>query len=168
MYKKDWFESAYSFTVSHEGKISMNPNDPGGLTKYGISKRAYPNLDIENLTLEQAKEIYFRDYWVRFRCYKISNKTLAIKLFDMCVNMGGYQAVKLFQNCLQKAGHSIVVDGVLGTCTLTAVLRTDSETLVKLLAQENMNFYNMISLRDHRLRVFLPGWMKRASAIPIC
>ena len=57
MYKKDWFETAYNFTASHEGKISKNENDPGGITKYGISKRAYPHLDIENLTPEQAKEI---------------------------------------------------------------------------------------------------------------
>lgn len=42
------------------GKIT---HDTGGMTKYGISKNAYPNLDIANLTRDEAKKITKRDYW---------------------------------------------------------------------------------------------------------
>lgn len=168
MYKKDWFDVAYSFTASHEGNISNNTNDPGGLTKYGISKHAYPHLDIRSLTQGQAKEIYFSDYWIKFKCYKIPNKILAVKLFDMCVNMGGYQAIKLIQKCLQKSGHNIVVDGIIGGSTLNAISYTDSNTLIKLLTEEHMKFYETISRKNPRLINFLPGWIKRASAIPLC
>ncbi len=52
------FEGALKFTLSWKGGLVNDPNDPGGETKYGISKRAYPELDIANLTLEQAKGIY--------------------------------------------------------------------------------------------------------------
>jgi len=51
--------------LRHEGGYVNNPNDPGGETKYGISKRSYPNVDIKNLTPEQALEIYHRDFWPR-------------------------------------------------------------------------------------------------------
>jgi Glycosyl hydrolase 108 len=62
--EQEAFEKAVRFTLSWEGGYVSNPNDPGGETKYGISKRAYPHLDIKNLTLDQAKEIYYQDYWL--------------------------------------------------------------------------------------------------------
>lgn len=46
-----------------EGGYVYNEKDPGGETNWGISKRAYPNLDIAKLTKEQALAIYERDYW---------------------------------------------------------------------------------------------------------
>lgn len=58
------FYSAVSFTLKWEGGYSNNPADPGGETNFGISKRSYPMLDIKNLTIEQAKAIYYLDYWL--------------------------------------------------------------------------------------------------------
>ena len=46
------FDKAFELVIGHEGGLVDHPADPGGLTKYGISKRAYPNLDIRNLTLD--------------------------------------------------------------------------------------------------------------------
>ena len=48
--------------LGHEGGLSDNPKDPGGLTKWGISQRSYPHLDIRNLKVEEAVEIYKRDF----------------------------------------------------------------------------------------------------------
>ena len=45
------------------GGLVNDPDDPGGLTKWGISQRAYPKLDIKNLTQADAEFIYYRDYW---------------------------------------------------------------------------------------------------------
>ena len=50
------FETAFRFTLGHEGGYVDDPRDPGLETKYGISKRSYPAVDIKALTLEQAKE----------------------------------------------------------------------------------------------------------------
>ena len=52
------WDSAFDLLMLNEGGYVNNPNDPGGETKYGVSKKAYPDIDIENLTLEQAKKIY--------------------------------------------------------------------------------------------------------------
>ena len=57
------FDRAFRFLIGEEGGYVNDPADPGGETKFGISKRAYPQLDIKSLTLDQAKAIYRRDYW---------------------------------------------------------------------------------------------------------
>lgn len=51
------------FVLKWEGGYSNDPDDPGGETRWGISKRAYPSLDIASLTKEEAIAIYERDYW---------------------------------------------------------------------------------------------------------
>jgi len=62
------FDKAIKFVLKWEGKYSNDPQDPGGETKYGISKRSYPELDISKLTLKQAKEIYYQNYWLKCGC----------------------------------------------------------------------------------------------------
>jgi lysozyme family protein len=59
----DAWETAIAFVLRMEGgtTVENDPHDPGGMTKFGISHKAFPDLDIANLTLEQAKEIYRRE-----------------------------------------------------------------------------------------------------------
>ena len=52
------FKLAIPRVITNEGGYVNDPDDPGGETKYGISKRSYPALDIKNLTVEQATAIY--------------------------------------------------------------------------------------------------------------
>lgn len=85
------FDRAMAFVFAWEDGLSEHPSDPGGLTKYGISKRAYPNLDIANLTKEQARQIFYRDYWLATGCDKVG-ADLALVLFDSAVNCGAWQA----------------------------------------------------------------------------
>lgn len=81
------FEQAIAFTLSWEGGYVNDPNDPGGETKYGISKKSYGHLDIKNLTVEQAEAIYYEDYWLPSRAYLDDYPTCAIRL-DIAVLMG--------------------------------------------------------------------------------
>lgn len=62
------FTESMKFILKWEGGYVNHPKDPGGETKYGISKRAHPDLDIANLTVEQALDIYFREYWKASGC----------------------------------------------------------------------------------------------------
>ena len=68
-------------------KVTNDPDDPGGLTKYGISKKAYPNEDIANLTLERAKELFRRDYWKVCFC-DILPDCLSVVVCDTAYNCG--------------------------------------------------------------------------------
>ncbi len=83
------FTLGLKFVFKWEGGYVNDPGDPGGETKYGISKRAYPNLDIYNLTKEQAVQIYLRDYWNKVGCDQYDlQPELSISIFDAAVNCG--------------------------------------------------------------------------------
>ena len=73
--------------VGIEAGYVADPQDPGGETKYGISKRRYPSEDIPNLTLERAKFLYQRDYWSTQGCDRLE-WTQALLVFDCAVNGG--------------------------------------------------------------------------------
>ena len=81
------FEQAFAVVVGTEGGYVNNPADPGGETKFGISKRAYPHLDIGALELADAHAIYRRDYWDRLPGDSLA-PPLALLAFDAAVNNG--------------------------------------------------------------------------------
>ena len=82
------FEKSMRFVLSWEGTtLVKDPDDPGGTTKYGISQKSHPSLDIENLTLDEAKELYYRKYWLPADC-QIYKWPWCLVIFDTAVNMG--------------------------------------------------------------------------------
>lgn len=84
------FDRAFEIVVGIEAGYVCDPQDPGGETKYGISKRAYPNEDIKNLTMESAKFLYQRDYWTAHGLDSLEwGKALLV--FDCAVNGGNHQ-----------------------------------------------------------------------------
>lgn len=107
-------DQAFAKLLGAEGGYTCNAADPGGETKFGISKRSYPNIDIKALTQEQAKSIYMHDYWQPLQL-ELLPVEVRYDLFDAAVNSGNRQAVKF----LQKAA-GVVDDGIIGTITLNA------------------------------------------------
>jgi lysozyme family protein len=93
---KENIDKAVDFVLSIEGGYVHDPSDPGGETKYGISKRSYPSLDIPSLTVEDAKSIYKRDYWDRCNCDHLE-RGMDIAVFDCAVNMGVGAAKTILQ-----------------------------------------------------------------------
>jgi lysozyme family protein len=81
----DYFPAAFAIVVGLEGGYTDDPADPGGATKYGISQRAYPGLDIANLTLSAAQDIYREDYWPSAAGLPWE---MALCVFDCAVNQG--------------------------------------------------------------------------------
>lgn len=90
----DKFERATAFVLRHEGGYVNDPRDPGGETKYGISKRAYPMLNIKDLSIEDVKIIYRKDYWDKGGCGAL-DWPLCLVHFDSCVNLGVGRATAL-------------------------------------------------------------------------
>ena len=90
------FDIAFEFVLKWEGGLSEDLNDPGGLTKYGISQRAYPHLDIKNLTVYNAKEIYYKDYWLKSGCDELT-PPFDLIIFDASVNMGVSRAKEFLE-----------------------------------------------------------------------
>ena len=98
--------------LAEEGGLSHHAADPGGLTKYGISQRAYPKLDIIGLTREDAESIYHRDYWQPIHGDNLPDG-LDLLLLDCAINQGPVTAIKLLQRALR-----IQADGLIGPMTL--------------------------------------------------
>jgi lysozyme family protein len=118
------FDEAFEKLIGHEGGYTNDKRDPGGETKYGISKRSYPGEDIAGMTIERAREIYLRDYWGPAGCDAMP-PAVKFDLFDMAVNAGVRAAVR----CLQRAAGEDA-DGVLGPRTLQAVQSVPAERLM--------------------------------------
>lgn len=146
------FERAVAHVLRWEGVDSNHRADPGGLTRLGISARAYPDLDIRRLTVDEAKAIYRRDYWAKARCEEIPSR-IAFALFDAAVNVGVEQAVKLLQRAL-----GVKVDGDFGPVTLAAVKAVNETRLIRDFTVERLAFY--MSLPTYP--VFGRGWIRRS------
>ncbi len=151
------FVVALEKVLAHEGGYVNDPDDPGGETKFGISKRSYSNLNIKDLTREQAAEIYYRDFWVRPRIDRIQDERLAAKVFDLGVNMGTGRSIKLLQQAANSLDCELAVDGILGPATLGAVngYRYPRALLCALVIEAGQYY------RSLRKPKYLAGWLNR-------
>ena len=92
------FRKALHFVLQWEGGYSNDPSDPGGETKWGISKRAHPEEDIEHLTPERAAQLYADEYWSPLGCDNIPYP-FNVVVFDTAVNCGPKRAADWCQAC---------------------------------------------------------------------
>jgi lysozyme family protein len=90
------FEQAFERLVGFEGGYVADRRDPGGETKWGISKRAFPDVDIAGLTRAAAAAIYRRSYWDAVQADRLP-EALRYAVFDAAVNSGVGQAVRWLQ-----------------------------------------------------------------------
>jgi len=144
-------------TIQAEGVYSDEKFDDGGETKYGISKKSYPNEDIKNLTLERAIEIYKRDYYDKLPINKIEDIKIAWKLFDMCVNFGILEGTKILQRAL-----GVKDDGIIGKITLTAINNANyNELMIKIIKEQVKKYTTIVKNNPNKIK-FLNGWIERA------
>jgi hypothetical protein len=101
-YPSDFITAVNDLINNWEGGYVNDPQDPGGETNMGISKRSYPNEDIKNLTRDEAIAIYYRDFWQLYDLDKIGDLQMRAKVFNMGVLMGQKEALILMAGC-----HSI-------------------------------------------------------------
>jgi lysozyme family protein len=156
------FVKSIELVLQHEGGYVNDPLDAGGETNFGISKRAYPNLDIRNLTVDQAKHIYFNDYWNPIRGDLIVTNELAYHVFDMAVNAGTGAAARLLQRIVGTTD-----DGVIGPVTLKAIDRYPS--IGRLIGEYKFSrarHYALIVAKNHSQVRFLRGWINRIDTTP--
>ncbi len=154
------FNEIIEHVLKHEGGYVNDPKDLGGETKYGITKRFYPDLDIKNLTIEQATEIYKKDYWDKNKVESLPQNLWHI-YFDMCVNMGKRTAVKVLQRAAVNRGRDIEVDGGLGPATIGALKGVE---LDRVRAFRVKYYVDLITARPEQEKFYL-GWFRRATEV---
>lgn len=148
------FDIAFERLIGHEGGYVNDPRDPGGETKYGISKRAYPNEDIRGMTLERAKEIYINDYWFMVGCDRAPSAA-RFDLFDMAVNSGVKRAIMTAQEALD-----VPVDGVIGPVTLQAMRSMPGPRFVARFNGARLHYMTELGTWP----TFGKGWARRLAA----
>ena len=159
------FDLAIPTVLLHEGGYVHDPNDAGGETNFGISRRTYPHLDIAHLTRAEAAAIYHRDFWIPLQLDRILNQEIATKLLDSAVLIGPQRAIKFLQRSVQNAGGGIVpVDGCMGPATLQAV--NDCSPLLLLQSYRHLlaSYYEGLVEEVPTNEKFLKGWLTRANA----
>lgn len=150
------FSSVIEMVLHHEGGYVNHPNDPGGETKYGISKRAYPEIDIANLTEEDAGEIYFKDYWSKIKGEDLP-RGVACVVMDYGVNSGISRASK----ALQRACGIEKGDGIIGPHSLAAVWATVKDKGEKQVIDEVTNTRREFIRSLSTYETFGKGWERR-------
>ena len=147
------FETLIDRVLSHEGGYVNDPRDPGGETKYGITKRSYPSVDIKALTREAAIAIYRRDFWERVHGDKLP-QAFAFQALDAAVNHGIGNAARWMQRA---AG--VADDGQIGPMTLAAIARAEPADLVLAFNAERLEFYAKLTTFE----TFGRGWTRRVA-----
>lgn len=157
------FDQAFKVVVGLEGGYTNDPVDAGGETKYGVSKRAFPNEDIKNLTIERAKQIYKKNYWDRCGCDDIKSYSIALQVFDIAINCGVGMAGKLVQRAINETSKvKTKVDGVIGPKTVANINVSDVRTLNNNLVAKRIEYYYAIVSSKPIQKRFLRGWLIRA------
>jgi lysozyme family protein len=179
MARTSFFPRAVEVVLQHEGHTFVDdPKDPGGPSKWGISLRFLRNEgiildkdqdgdtdaeDIKLITRAEAEYFYKVKFWDRYGYDRIIDPWVAIKVFDLCVNMGAKQA----HICLQRAvratiGETLVQDGIFGPKTEMAVNIAPPFQLLAAYRSEAAGFYRLLVQHKPWLSKYRRGWLNRA------
>ena len=158
------FQKAVDFTLPQEGLLSMDEDDRGGLTKFGISQATYPDLDIAKLTYKEALKIYEKDYWFFCRCH-VMPASLGICVFDVAVNHGGMAAGLLLQTSINAilGEDYLLEDSIIGSRTLAAMAKCNTYRLCSKLLGLRLLYYDDIIDEDEDQEKFFEGWVNRTA-----
>jgi lysozyme family protein len=159
------FDKSFEALIGNEGNYTNDPKDRGNWTsgvigkgslkgtKYGISAMTYPSIDIKNLTLENAKKIYFNDFWIKAKCENLP-ENIRFDMFDMAVNSGVERA-----NIILQKAVGAKPDGIIGSQTLALVSKWEPETL-----DSRLSAYRLLFVCDvGTFPTYGKGWVRRVA-----
>lgn len=149
------FNKALKVVLQYEGGYVNDTKDPGGETKYGISKRSYPHLDIKSLSLKDVEPIYRKDYWQVCACDQMP-WPVSMVVFDTAVNMGVKTAAQILQEVV-----GAKADGVIGPKTITKVMDSVWPNIIIDFTTQRIIRYTKTKNWD----VYGKGWTRRAISI---
>ena len=159
------FDEAFDRLIGHEGGWSDDPKDPGNWTggrvnvgqlkgtKFGIAANTYGDLDIQNLTLAQARGIYYRDWWLKAGADQL-DAAIVFQLWDFAVNAGMPTAVRALQRAARVAD-----DGSIGPMTLRAVRAMAVTDVLMRFTAQRLRFYTSLSTWG----TYGKGWTNRVA-----
>jgi lysozyme family protein len=171
------FDKLVNIVLANEGwdQFTNRINDKGGATKYGISDRrdgvkdgmadlnhdGKGDVKIQDLTINQAKQIYKADYYNPLCPQYLKSDELILNLFDFGVTSGPGTAIKLLQELL-----GVENDGALGPVTADKVNKYPGN-LIGVYKEARRNFYRNIVKNDATQAENLTGWINRVNHLKL-
>lgn len=167
MANEDRFERCLTEILRHEGSYVDHPDDPGGATNMGITRKtlarwrkvspwtALPKSAVATLSREEAARIYRASYWSACKAENMP-PGLDLALFDFAVNSGPDRAVRVLQAAL-----GVAADGEVGPLTLEAAGKADAALIVNTLCDRRLAFLRGLA----SFAIFGRGWTRRVAAI---
>jgi lysozyme family protein len=148
-----------NYTIQLEGgdTTTDHPSDYGGVTKYGISQKYHPDVDVKNLTQTEAVALYIEEYWNPMRCSEILSKRVRWKAFDTAVMFGVKRTAIMLQDIV-----GVDQDGRMGLVTLNAINQMPEDTVLTQIAFAQIRSRASAVVRDSSQTAFLMGWLSRA------
>ncbi|EIJ67468.1 glycoside hydrolase family 108 protein [Pasteurella bettyae] len=151
------FQQIFDRLIGHEGGYANDPQDPGGETNWGVTKRtAQANGytgNMKTMTRQQAYEIYRRAFWLRYNCEQMPD-AVTYQFFDAAVNHGFGNASRMLQRAV-----GVLDDGIIGKYSLEAINRNPISDTLMVLNGERLNFYIRLKNFDY----FGKGWVNRVA-----
>lgn len=137
--------------LGHEGNYVNDPDDPGGETNWGISKRTYPTIDIKNLSRDDAIALYFRDFWLKILGDRLRDGD-AYQLLDSAVNSGTVQTFRFLQRAI-----GVADDGIFGPHSQRVLQTVTESDFIMLFLSERLDFMTRLKNWPHSGK----GWARR-------
>lgn len=156
------FAQAIPGLLNREGGLVERADDPGGLTNFGISIRAHPELsreDIINLTPAEASDLHRVESWDSIHLDLVRDEAVATSIFDFAVHSGARRAVLEAQNVV-----GVLDDGKLGPISLAAINGLDPRILVGHYFLARVLFWTALA-RRREYRPNLRGWLNRLHSL---
>ncbi len=155
----DNFTAALEHVFEVEGGYSNHPEDKGGETRFGITKKTYERWvstysDLKNrppiklITKGTAAVIYKELYWEKIRGDELPTG-LSLMVFDSAVHAGPVAATRWLQGAVGEK-----TDGILGPKTLAAALNVCQSQIL-----ERIAVYRLMMARSNE--TFVMGWFNR-------
>jgi len=170
------FNLALSKVLSHEGGYVNDPDDLGGETYKGISRKSHsswsgwsiidqnkikPNfpksIEANEKLRNLVEQFYFDTFWKPLKADEIQNQTSAESVFDFAVNAGNKTATKLAQYIV-----GTKADGIIGEKTLSKINSIDFGYFQTALTVAKLKYYLFIIQRRPTSKKFLLGWLSRS------
>jgi lysozyme family protein len=159
--------------IGTEGGYVNDPNDSGGATNFGITRRRARSYGYMGhmylMTKETAYEIYAKEDWQWINGDALVNVSaiLCREVFDCAVNCGASTANKMLQRCLNAlSNRTVIVDGKIGPNTLDVlkayIAKRSNPIILECYKSLRVSHYMSISTRRPKDKKFIHGWVTRA------
>jgi uncharacterized protein (TIGR02594 family) len=163
------FKDCMPLIFAYEGGFVNHPDDPGGATNMGITidtlrayrKKSVSVLDVQQLTKQEAGEIFRQKYWNVNSCDSLP-KPLALLTFNASVLFGPHRGAEFLQTALNKQGAKLLIDGDIGPQTIAAAQRV----LIKQAVDDFVALQRALH-EASKNKVFLKGWLNRMAQIEV-